>query len=96
MTEERFERAMEHFGSAVERTAERAAGAVDRSVNRAWRLRPVRIAGKAVSLCAGLGLMVGAASLERHGCPKAARLCLIAGGATVAAQLVETLLFRKK
>ena len=27
MTEERFERAMEHFGSAVEKTAERAAGA---------------------------------------------------------------------
>lgn len=70
MTEERFERAMEHFGSAVEKTAERAAGAVDRSVNRAWRFRPVRIAGKAVSLCAGLGLMVGAASLERYGCSK--------------------------
>lgn len=74
MTEERFERAMEHFGSAVEKTAERAAGAVDRSVNRAWHFRPVRIAGKAVSLCAGLGLMVGAAPLERHGCSKAAPL----------------------
>ena len=40
--------------------------------------------------------MVGAAPLERHGCSKAARLCLIAGGAAVAAQLIEALLFRRK
>ena len=96
MTEERFERAMEHFGSAVEKNR-RARGRCGRSLGKQGMALPARAhRGKSGSLCAGLGLMVGAAPLERHGCSKAARLCLIAGGAAVAAQLIEALLFRRK
>lgn len=36
MTEDRVERAMEHFGDVVEKTAEGAAAVLDKSMNFAW------------------------------------------------------------
>ena len=42
MTEERFEASMEHFGDAIEKTAEGAAKVLDKSLNLAWGFRPVR------------------------------------------------------
>lgn len=42
MTEERLERVMEQFGDTVEKTVEGAATAFDKSMNYAWKFRPVR------------------------------------------------------
>ena len=71
---------MEHFGGAVEKTVEGAANALDKSMNRAWSFGPVRLIGKALSFCAGAGLMASYFPLKEKGCHKAAKFCLISGG----------------
>ena len=77
MKEERLEEVMEHFGGAVEKTVEGAANALDKSMNRAWSFGPVRLIGKALSFCAGAGLMESYFPLKEKGCHKAAKFCLI-------------------
>lgn len=96
MKEERLEEVMEHFGGAVEKTVEGAANALDKSMNRAWSFGPVRLIGKALSFCAGAGLMASYFPLKEKGCHKAAKFCLISGGIVIIVQAAELLIFRKK
>ena len=94
--EERLEEVMEHFGGAVEKTVEGAANALDKSMNRAWSFGPVRLIGKALSFCAGAGLMASYFPLKEKGWHKAAKFCLISGGIIIIVQAAELLIFRKK
>ena len=68
MTEERLEQLVEG-----------AAGRFDRSMNRAWEHRPVRLMGGALSLLTGAGLIAKAMPLAQEGRAAAARVCLAAG-----------------
>ena len=56
MTEERLEQLVEG-----------AAGRFDRSMNRAWEHRPVRLMGGALSLLTGAGLIAKAVPLAQEG-----------------------------
>ena len=56
MTEERLEQLVEG-----------AAGRFDRSMNRAWEHRPVRLMGGALSLLTGAGLIAKAMPLAQEG-----------------------------
>lgn len=96
MTEERFEKTMEHFGDAVEKTVEGAAKVFDTSMNKAWGFRPVRFVGKTLTFLSGAGLMISSVPLEEKGYPKTAKFCLIAGGVIIVAQVAEIIIFRKK
>lgn len=64
MTEERLEQLVEG-----------AAGRFDRSMNRAWEHRPVRLMGGALSLLTGAGLIAKAMPLAQEGRAAAARVC---------------------
>ena len=68
MTEERLEQLVEG-----------AAGRFDRSMNRAWEHRPVRLMGGALSLLTGAGLIAKAVPLAQEGRAATARVCLAAG-----------------
>lgn len=96
MTEERFEKTMEHFGDSVEKTVEGAAKIFDKSMNKAWRFRPIRFIGKTLTFLSGTGLMVSSVPLEENGYPKTAKVCLITGGVIVVAQIAELIIFKKK
>lgn len=96
MTEQRIESAMEHFGAAVERTVEGAAAVVEKSMDFAWGVRPVRLAGKTLACLTGAGLMAGAVPLKEKGYHRAALACFIGGGVVIAAQIIELAVFRKK
>lgn len=85
MTEERLEQIVEG-----------AADQFDAAMNRAWRLRPVRLVSKALSILTGLGLMAGALSLLGEGKRTAARLCFAGGICVVLAELLLSLLVRRK
>lgn len=67
MTEDRVERAMEHFGDVVEKTAEGAAAVLDKSMNFAWGFRPVRFVSRSLTFLTGAGLMAGSIPLEERG-----------------------------
>lgn len=95
MTEDRVERAMEHFGDVVEKTAEGAAAVLDKSMNFAWGFRPVRFVSRSLTFLTGAGLMVGSIPLEERGYHKTAKACLIGGGIVVAAQIAEMLFLSK-
>lgn len=95
MTEERFEQVMEHFGDAVEKTAENAANILDKSMNKAWSFWPVRLIGKTLTFCSGVGLMASYIPLKENGHPRIAKICLVSGGVIVGAQIVELLIFKK-
>ena len=96
MTEERFEQVMEHFGDAVEKTAENAANILDKSMNKAWSFWPVRLIGKTLTFCSGVGLMASYIPLKENGHPRIAKICLVSVGVIVGAQIVELLIFKKK
>ena len=64
MTEERLEQLVEG-----------AAGRFDRSMNRAWEHRPVRLMGGALSLLTGAGLIAKAVPLAQEG--RAARFLFL-------------------
>ena len=66
MTEERLEQLVEG-----------AAGRFDRSMNRAWEHRPVRLMGGALSLLTGAGLIAKAVPLAQEGRAATARVCLL-------------------
>ena len=76
MTEERLEQLVEG-----------AAGRFDRSMNRAWEHRPVRLMGGALSLLTGAGLIAKAMPLAQEGRAAAARVCLAAGSLVLLAYL---------
>ena len=95
MTEDRVERAMEHFGDVVEKTAEGAAAVLDKSMNFAWGFRPVRFVSRALTFLTGAGLMASSVPLEERGYHKAAKACLMGGGIVVVAQIADMLIFRK-
>ena len=78
MTEERLEQLVEG-----------AAGRFDRSMNRAWEHRPVRLMGGALSLLTGAGLIAKAMPLALVGRAAAARVCLAAGSGVVLIGLLE-------
>lgn len=96
MTEQKFENAMEHFGDAVEKTAEGAAKALDKSLNAAWRFRPVRVVGKTLSFLTGAGLIASAVPLNEKGYHTAAKICLISGGVVIVAGILEMIFIRRK
>ena len=75
MTEERLEQLVEG-----------AAGRFDRSMNRAWEHRPVRLMGGALSLLTGAGLIAKAMPLAQEGRAAAARVCLAAGSLVLLAE----------
>ncbi len=95
MTEQRLENAMERFGGAVETAVEGAAAVLDRSADRVWRVRPVRLAGRALIFAAGAGLMASSVPLNEKGYRKAAKACLIGGGVIVAAQILELAVLKR-
>lgn len=95
MTEQKLENTMERFGGAVETAVEGAAAVLDRSADRMWRVRPVRLAGRALTFAAGAGLMASSVPLNEKGYHKAAKACLIGGGVIVAAQILELALIRR-
>ena len=80
MTEERLEQLVEG-----------AAGRFDRSMNRAWEHRPVRLMGGALSLLTGAGLM----ALAQEGRAAAARVCLAAGSLVLLAEAARILFLRR-
>lgn len=85
MTEERFEQIIE--GTAYK---------LDKSMNRAWRHRPVRLVGKTISFLTGAGLVAGAIPLAEKGNDTAAKVCLISGGLVIAFGILELIIFKKK
>ncbi|MDO4274348.1 MAG: hypothetical protein Q4D16_11815 [Eubacteriales bacterium] len=85
MTEERFEQIIEN-----------AADKLDKSMNRAWNHRPVRIVGKTLSLVTGGGLIAGAFTLSEKGNHTAAKVCFISGCIVIIAGIAELLIFKKK
>ena len=84
MTEERLEQLVEG-----------AAGRFDRSMNRAWEHRPVRLMGGALSLLTGAGLIAKAMPLAQEG-RAAARVCLAAGSLVLLAEAARILFLRRK
>ena len=84
MTEERFEQIIED-----------AADRLDKSMNRAWHHRPVRIVGKTISFLTGGGLIASAFSLSEKGNQTAAKACLISGCIVILAGIAELLIFKK-
>lgn len=95
MTEERFETTMEHFGDAIERHAESAANVIDKSLNLAWKSRPVRVVGNTITFLTAAGLIVSAIPLNKRGYHRAARNCLIGGSIIIAARAMELVVFRR-
>ncbi len=85
MTEERFEQIIEN-----------AADKLDKSMNRSWNCRPVRVIGKTVSFLTGVGLIAGAIPLSEKGNQTAAKACLISGCLIIVAGIAELLIFKKK
>ena len=85
MTEERLEQLVEG-----------AAGRFDRSMNRAWEHRPVRLMGGALSLLTGAGLIAKAMPLAQEGRAAAARVCLAAGSLVLLAEAARILFLRRK
>lgn len=85
MTEERFEQIIEH-----------AADRLDKSMNRAWNHRPVRIVSRTISLVTGAGLIVSAAPLAENGHQMAAKICFISGVVVIAAEVLQIIIFRRK
>ncbi len=84
MTEERFEQIIEN-----------AADKFDKSVNRAWNRRPVRIAGKTVSFLTGAGLIAGAVSFAGRDNHTAAKICLISGVLVFLSEILQLIIFKK-
>ena len=84
MTEERLEQLVEG-----------AAGRFDRSMNRAWEHRPVRLMGGALSLLTGAGLIAKAMPLAQEGRAAAARVCLAAGSLVLLAEAARILFLRR-
>ena len=80
MTEERLEQLVEG-----------AAGRFDRSMNRAWEHRPVRLMGGALSLLTGAGLIAKAVPLAQEGRAATARVCLAAGSLVLLAEAARIL-----
>lgn len=89
MTEERFEQ-------IIENTIEGAANKFDRSMNRAWKHRPVRVIGKGIACLSGIGLVIASFPLFEKGQNTAAKVCLISGGIVIAANVIELLIFRRR
>ncbi|UWP61241.1 hypothetical protein [Ruminococcus gauvreauii] len=85
MTEERFEQIIEN-----------AADKFDKSVNRAWNRRPVRIAGKTVSFLTGAGLIAGAVSFAGRDSHTAAKICLISGVLVFLSEILQLIIFKKR
>ena len=85
MTEERLEQLVEG-----------AAGRFDRSMNRAWEHRPVRLMGGALSLLTGAGLIAKALPLAQEGRAATARVCLAAGSLVLLAEAARILFLRRK
>ena len=83
MTEERLEQLVEG-----------AAGRFDRSMNRAWEHRPVRLMGGALSLLTGL--IAKAVPLAQEGRAATARVCLAAGSLVLLAEAARILFLRRK
>ena len=96
MTEERFEASMEHFGDAIEKTAEGAAKVLDKSLNLAWKFRPVRFVGNTLTFLTGAGLIASSVPLDEKGYPKTAKACLIGGSLVIVTRIVELAVFRRK
>ena len=89
MTEERFEQ-------VIETAIEDAADKFDRSLNRAWKHRPVRIIGKSIACLSGAGLLAASVPLLEKGQNTAAKICFISGGIIIAANVVVLFIFRRK
>lgn len=89
MTEERFEQIIEN-----------AADKLDKSLNRAFNHRPVRIISKTVTFLTGVILAASALPLSEKGNQTAAKACLIGGCfiiiAGIAELLIYKLIFKKK
>lgn len=85
MTEERFEQIIED-----------AADRFDKSVNRAWNHRPVRMIGKTISLLTGAGLITSAVLFAQKGRETAAKICLISGCLVIASEIIQFFVFRRK
>ncbi|MCR1839214.1 hypothetical protein [Murimonas intestini] len=96
MKEERFEASMEHFGDAIEKTVEGAAKVIDKSVNLAWKFRPVRFAGNTLTFLTGAGLIASSVPLDEKGYHKTAKACLIGGSLVIIIRIVELAVFRRK
>jgi len=96
MKEERFEASMEHFGDAIEKTVEGAAKVIDKSLNLAWKFRPVRFAGNTLTFLTGAGLIASSVPLDEKGYHKTAKACLIGGSLVIIIRIVELAVFRRK
>lgn len=96
MTEEKFEKMMEHAGDVIENTVEGVANIVDYSLEAAAKHRPIRILFKIISFAGCLGMIVGADYLEKHGHHLFAKICFITGCAGIATNLILSFLFRRK
>ena len=84
MTEERLEQLVEG-----------AASRFDRSMNRAWEHRPVRLMGGALSLLTGAGLIAKAVPLAQEGRAATARVCLAAGSLVLLAVAARSVGLRR-
>lgn len=80
----------------LEQLVEGAAGRFDRSMNRAWERRPVRLMGVALSLLTGAGLIARAMPLSQEGRATAARVCLATGSLVLLAEAARILFLRRK
>lgn len=96
MTEERFEKMMEHAGDVIENTVEGVANIVDHSLEAAAKHSAVRILFKVISYAGCLGMIIGANYLEKHGHHLFAKICFITGCAGIATNLILSILFRRK
>ena len=96
MTEERFEKMMEHAGDVIENTVEGVASFVDNSLEAAAKHRAVRILFRAIAYAGSLGLIIGAGYLEKHGHHLIAKICFITGCAAIATNIILSFIFRRK
>lgn len=96
MTEQQFDRMVEHAAEKFETGVERAADRLERGLERRWQQRPFRMMMKTVSVLAELGLIGGALCLSARGHRAAARWCFALGAAGLVFECGKALIFQKE
>ena len=95
MTEDKFEEIMENAGQTIEKGIENVANKFDKSINKAWNFRPVRLIAKTLVFLLGIILVVSACSFFENEQYTVANLCLVSGVMIIIANIAELFIFRR-
>lgn len=95
MTEDKFEEIMENASETIEKGIENVANKFDKSINKAWNFRPVRLIAKTLVFLLGIILVASACSFLKNGQYTVGKVCLVSGIVIIIANIAELFIFRR-